>query len=544
MKLEEAKHVSTPGTREEGRTNEDNGTVLSDKEATSYRAPVARCNHLAPDRPDIAFSVKELAKAMSKPIVRDMQRLKRLARYLKGKPRLVSLFNWQPMQTIIVTYSDADWAGCRDTRRSTTGGCVTIGSHSIKSWSKTQSLIALSPGESELFASLKASAEILGILAMLKDLGWKLHGEIWGDANAALGITNRKRLGKTRHIDTGLVWVQQVAAEQRLKYQKVLGADNPADLFTKYIDERTIKHHVTNLGYRTAEGRAEEAPQLQSLSVSLDEYLNGNNWKDWEWLQYLQGVKAIRERTNRESVCVGDVNILISQITTNVWRQVLQGINWQVQGTNGSNSARPVQPWGSTLTFQPRAGVSYGTGVKHWVTMHPRGRHLREGMILPPHGVTQQTAREQQSITTQVYNNHQWPSSLEEWFKEWDNSNGYWMRTTSRELRRFVPVAWQHNYNRWWEAWNKKRNRDEGTGPNGEHQDLVSEWCHRGLASPARRQPGELYCNVEVWNLVNPNMKLGRRRNARRNMREPAESLGGHRATWCRGVTRISTSSS
>ena len=165
--------------------------MLNAKEATNYRAIAARCNYLAPDRPDIAFIVKELARAMAKPTRGDLQRLKRLARYFKGKPRLIMKYAWQPAQTTVTAYSDADWAGCRKTRKSTTGGCIKLGAHCIKAWSKTQALIALSSGESELHASLKASAETMGILAVLKDLGWRLHGEVWGDANAALGIINR-----------------------------------------------------------------------------------------------------------------------------------------------------------------------------------------------------------------------------------------------------------------------------------------------------------------------------------------------------------------
>ena len=56
----------------------------------------------------------------------------------------------------------------------------------------------------------------------------------------------------------------------------------------------------------------------------------------------------------------------------------------------------PHHPWGSTLTFQLDVGVPCGTGLRHGVTMHPRGRHLRGGMTLLPHGVTQRTACEQQ----------------------------------------------------------------------------------------------------------------------------------------------------
>ena len=71
-----------------------------------------------------------------------------------------------------------------------------VGTHSIKAWSRTQALIALSSGESELYASLKIAAEALGILSMAKDFAWNLRGEVWGDASAALGIINRKRARK------------------------------------------------------------------------------------------------------------------------------------------------------------------------------------------------------------------------------------------------------------------------------------------------------------------------------------------------------------
>ena len=68
---------------------------------------------------------------------------------------------------------------------------------------------------------------------MLKDLCWNLHGEVYGDANAALGIINRNGLGKTRHINAGLLWIQLVTADKRFKFGKVLGTNKFADLFTK-----------------------------------------------------------------------------------------------------------------------------------------------------------------------------------------------------------------------------------------------------------------------------------------------------------------------
>ena len=193
---------------------------MGEREATQYRAIVARCNYLAPDRPDIAFAVKELARKMAKPNQGDWTRLKRSGRYLQGKPRLQQYYDWQDRQGTLKAFSDADWAGCKATRKSTTGGCLMLGKHILKGWGKTQALIALSSGESELYATLRAAAEALGIMSILKDLGYTVFGEIWSDASAALGIINRTGLGKTRHIDTGLLWIQQLLQNRDYDFRR------------------------------------------------------------------------------------------------------------------------------------------------------------------------------------------------------------------------------------------------------------------------------------------------------------------------------------
>ena len=134
-----------------------------------------------------------------------------------------------------------------------------LGGHSIKNWSKTQSLIALSSGESESYAALKASAEGLGLIAMLRDFGIIVNGKVLGDASAALGIIHRKGLGRTRHIDTGLLWIQKTAAEKRLEYAKVLGAENPADLLPKYLNAEVMDRHCAKFDTSFEEGRAAAA---------------------------------------------------------------------------------------------------------------------------------------------------------------------------------------------------------------------------------------------------------------------------------------------
>ena len=88
-------------------------------------------------------------------------------------------------------------------------------------------------------------------------------------------------------------------------------------------------------------------------------------------------------------------------------QRVLQGTNWQVQGYNGSNAAQPSQPWGSTLTFQRKAGVSWVLGLRHGVTMHPRGRHLRGDRTLLLTWKSNTQARESSHhINSNNYYNH------------------------------------------------------------------------------------------------------------------------------------------
>lgn len=85
--LQDVKDAAILGICDEGRTKEKHAEALNETEA-SYRAAIARCNYLAADRPNIAYAVKELARTMANPTHGDTQRLKRLGRHPKRKPRL------------------------------------------------------------------------------------------------------------------------------------------------------------------------------------------------------------------------------------------------------------------------------------------------------------------------------------------------------------------------------------------------------------------------------------------------------------------------
>lgn len=199
---------------------------------------------------------------MSKPTRGDRHRLKRLGRYLLGRPSIQQIYHWQDTRPILKVFADAGRAGGRETRKPTTGGRVMLGSHALKDWSKTRALIVLCPGGSEFYVALKASAEALGLVALLQDFGYNVNGEIWGDAGAALGVVNRKCLGNTWHIGMGLLWIQQMVAYQRLRYANVLGKENLADLSTKFLDGAVSNVHIKKLEPNFTQGWSSEAPPI------------------------------------------------------------------------------------------------------------------------------------------------------------------------------------------------------------------------------------------------------------------------------------------
>ena len=83
-----------------------------------------RVAYVEMDRADLGHCVKNLAKKMQTPRECDMQRLKRLGRYLKGYPRVIQLFDRQRMPKVMTCYGDSDHAGDVESRRSTVGQVI------------------------------------------------------------------------------------------------------------------------------------------------------------------------------------------------------------------------------------------------------------------------------------------------------------------------------------------------------------------------------------------------------------------------------------
>ena len=242
---------------------------MGQQDATKYRAIVARLNFLSQDRADLQFPSKECSRFMAKPQHKHWKELKRIGRYLVGKPRVVHMFNWQDEQAVLNVYSDSNWAGCHKTRKSTSGACFMHGGHLIRSYSKTQSVLALSSAEAELYALTSAASEGMGMKLMMMEFGTKMDVMVHVDASAAIGIAQRKGLGKIRHLDVQSLWIQDALRQRRIALVKVPGVENPSDLMTKHQDAQTILKITGKMGLTARGGRAISAPKLATLHVQV-----------------------------------------------------------------------------------------------------------------------------------------------------------------------------------------------------------------------------------------------------------------------------------
>ena len=215
---------------------------------------------------------------MAKPVSADWCLLKRIAKYLIGSPRAVWRYYWQAAPSRTDAYVDSDWAGCKHTARSTSGGIMMHGLHAVKSWSATQAVVALSSGEAELYALTRGAAQTLARQALCKDLGSNLEMRIHTDANATLGIVRREGLGKLRHVKVQFLWMQDRLKDGDFEAVKVKGTENAGDLLTKPLTWSEIQAHCDRVGVNISTGRAGIAPQLASINARIGLNYKADNW--------------------------------------------------------------------------------------------------------------------------------------------------------------------------------------------------------------------------------------------------------------------------
>lgn len=144
-------------------------------------------------------------------------------------------------------WTDTDYAGCRKTRKSNSGGVVQWGQHTIKTWITAQTMIALSSGEAEYYGMVKGASIGLGLQSVLKDFGITFSLELRSDASAAISISTRTGFGKVRHIEVCQLWLQDKVKQAKISVVEVGANEHVADTLTKHVSKETLGKHWAQL---------------------------------------------------------------------------------------------------------------------------------------------------------------------------------------------------------------------------------------------------------------------------------------------------------
>ena len=257
-KMENCKPATAPGTSALKTPTADHDQPLSEDEHKAFRRAVGKLQWMTYTRPDICYATKELARALQQPTSSDQQKLKHLLRYVKGTTHYKQII--RPTVKLTQTtydlnvYVDSDWAGCVETRKSTTGFSITFLGATISYGSRTQATIALSSAEAELYAINTGATEALHFQNLLTDLlnSNKANIKIHTDSSSGKSIATRIGTGKkTKHVELKHLFIQQLVALNHLRIIKIHTNDNPADIFTKYVSAETLQRHLTSVGLHT-----------------------------------------------------------------------------------------------------------------------------------------------------------------------------------------------------------------------------------------------------------------------------------------------------
>jgi hypothetical protein len=217
-----------------------------------YRSLAGALQYLTFTRPDISYAVQQVCLHMHAPRTEHMLALKRILRYVQGT--LTFGLHLSPSTiTQLISYTDADWGGCPDTRRSTSGYCVFLGDNLISWSSKRQPTLSRSSAE----AGYRGVANVVSESCWIRNLLLELHFPIpqatlvYCDNVSAIYLSgNPVQHQRTKHIEMDIHFVREKVARGQARVLHVPSRHQIADIFTKGLPRILFDDFRTSLSIR------------------------------------------------------------------------------------------------------------------------------------------------------------------------------------------------------------------------------------------------------------------------------------------------------
>ena len=215
-----------------------------------YQRLVGKLIYLSYTRPDITFAVSCVSQFMHSPSETHMQAVYRILKYLKGTPG-VGLFFRKNAERGIQLYTDADWAGSAEDRRSTSGYCSFVYGNLVTWRSKKQTVVARSSAEAELRSVALGICEGLWLKMLLEELGMNIEGPInaYCDNRAAISVShNPVHHDRIKHVEIDRHFIKEKIDTGTLKIQYIPTSEQTADILTKALFRPNFEKFINKLG--------------------------------------------------------------------------------------------------------------------------------------------------------------------------------------------------------------------------------------------------------------------------------------------------------
>ncbi|XP_019246487.1 PREDICTED: uncharacterized protein LOC109226143 [Nicotiana attenuata] len=219
-------------------------------DASEYRSIVGALQYLTLTRPEISHSVNLLCQFMQSPTEVHWSGVKRVLHYIAGTSQLGLRISAQSSLNL-VGFSDADWAGCPLSRRSTSGLCVFLGSNCISWSSRKQNTVAKSSAEAEYRSLASLAAEVTWVTYILKDIGISLSQPpvLFTDNISALHLRPNPVLhARTKHVELDYHFVREKVVQGAMVTKFIPSMSQVADILTKPLSKFQFQSHRTKLG--------------------------------------------------------------------------------------------------------------------------------------------------------------------------------------------------------------------------------------------------------------------------------------------------------
>ncbi|WVZ76291.1 hypothetical protein U9M48_024278 [Paspalum notatum var. saurae] len=237
FEMGDSKPMTTPMSTNTTLDADEDGEAVDQKE---FRGMIGSLLYLTATRPDIQFAVCLCALYQASPRTSHRQAVKRIFRYLKFTPEL-GLWYSSGSSLSLKGFSDADHAGCRIDRKSTSGTCQLLGTSLVSCSSRKQGSVALSTTEAEYVAAASCCSQLLWMKATLSDFGLRF-GKIplLVDSTSAISIAKNPVLHtRTKHIDVRFHFLRDHYEKKDIDLAHVVSANRLADIFTKPLEVDT-----------------------------------------------------------------------------------------------------------------------------------------------------------------------------------------------------------------------------------------------------------------------------------------------------------------